>query len=543
MDIKSENSNSINITYDIFLYYQYILTWKLFFIIYTFIMDNQNNQNIWIDIVKALALRQDAKKLLSFLSKVAITNIEDNKLYISSPNQFVLVQVQKFFGTDLDYICKDMWYVYILNVDDSLKEWSNTNLVDIASILNWMPNIAKANKSENISNINNNTLSQWVSNSNSYNAWSKNSVDYGMTKMLSNYFGIMFDKKYTFENFVVGGGNEFAYSICTAISKNPGMNYNPLFLWGNVGLGKTHLLQATANSIINRFPDKAVLYLPTTKFIDEMVDSIRKNKLSWFIKKFDSVDVLMLDDIQFLANKEKTQEVLHNLFNEFVSKNKQIIISSDRPPKQLPTIEDRLRSRFGQWMITDVSMPDAETRIAIITNYLKVRNIVLNQSISIENEIIEIIANSMDDNIREIEWMLNSLIAKKDLINRDLVISDIYTAIKSLWYKISDDNKSEYSDDIYIDKQNNLTISETEKPSYNKFDRIVEQMCNDNDISIEEIKSDSKKKHISQLRQHLMYIAKNDFGWTLERIGEYFGGKHYTSVIYAVGEHSKRTKG
>jgi chromosomal replication initiator protein len=213
----------------------------------------------------------------------------------------------------------------------------------------------------------------------------------------------MFDKKYTFENFVVGGGNEFAYSICTAISKNPGINYNPLFLWGNVGLGKTHLLQATANSIINRFPDKTVLYLPTTKFIDELVDSIRKNKLNAFIKKFDSVDVLMLDDIQFLANKEKTQEILHNLFNEFVSKNKQIIISSDRPPKQLPTIEDRLRSRFGQGMITDVSMPDAETRIAIITNYLKARNVVLSQNISIEHEIIEIIANSMDDNIREIE--------------------------------------------------------------------------------------------------------------------------------------------
>ena len=497
-------------------------------------MNNQENQSLWSDIVVKLSQRQDAKKLLSFLSKVAVTKQDAGSIYISSPNQFVLVQVQKFFGVDLDNICKEMWLNFTLNIDESLKDTSNQNLIDIAKLLgeSVTQKLSEPLKSDNIANIYKSKT--WTSD--------QISTNYGMTKMLSNYFGIMFDKKYTFENFVVWWGNEFAYSICTAISKNPGTNYNPLFLRWNVWLGKTHLLQATANSIINRFPDKTVLYLPTSKFIDEMVDSIRKNKLNTFIRKFDNVDVLMLDDIQFLANKEKTQEVLHNLFNEFVSKNKQIIISSDRPPKQLPTIEDRLRSRFGQWIITDVSMPDTETRTAIITNYLKSRNISLNANISINHEIIDTIAKSMDDNIREIEWMLTSLIAKKDLIDRDLNIADIYSAIKTSWYKIYDTNRSEYPYDIYIDKQNNLTVSETEKPSYNKFDRIVDQMCYDNDISTEEIKSDSKKKHISQLRQHLMYIAKNDFWWTLERIGEYFGGKHYTSVIYAIGEHDKRTK-
>ena len=317
-------------------------------------MENLDLHTIRKDIIIALSIRQDPKKLVSFLSKVSVTKKDNDLLFISSPNQFVLIQVQKFFGNDIDKICQELWYKYILNIDESLKD--NQNLPKLSDILN-------------------DTIKNEVRNTNITKPNIYTKPDYGMTKMLSNYFGIMFDEKYKFDNFVVGWGNEFAYNICLSISKNPWQDYNPLFIRWNVWLGKTHLMQATANAILKRFPDKSVLYLPTTKFIDEMVDSIRKNKLNVFIKKFDSVDVLMLDDIQFIANKEKSQEILHNLFNEFVSKNKQIIISSDRPPKQLPTIEDRLRTRFGQWMITDISMPDIETRIAIITNYLKFRNI------------------------------------------------------------------------------------------------------------------------------------------------------------------------
>ncbi len=475
-------------------------------------MENLDLHTIRKDIIIALSIRQDPKKLVSFLSKVSVTKKDNDLLFISSPNQFVLIQVQKFFGNDIDKICQELWYKYILNIDESLKD--NQNLPKLSDILNDI--IKNEVRNTNITKP---------------NIYTK--PDYGMTKMLSNYFGIMFDEKYKFDNFVVGWGNEFAYNICLSISKNPWQDYNPLFIRWNVWLGKTHLMQATANAILKRFPDKSVLYLPTTKFIDEMVDSIRKNKLNVFIKKFDSVDVLMLDDIQFIANKEKSQEILHNLFNEFVSKNKQIIISSDRPPKQLPTIEDRLRTRFGQWMITDISMPDIETRIAIITNYLKFRNISLNQNISIEHEIIDIVANSMDDNIREIEWMLNTIIAKRNIINKDLSISDIYIAIKNLGYKT--DNKSL---DI-IDKDNLDSLTCTK---YNKFDRIVEDICEENNISVSDLKSDSKKKHISQVRQKLMYIAKSDFWWTLERIGEYFGGKHYTSVIYAVEQYKNKLK-
>lgn len=474
-------------------------------------MNNQNLQEIRIDIVKRLAIYQDPKKIVSFLSKVTITKFDEWKIYISSPNQFVLVQVQKFFSQDLERICKELWYVCVLNVDESLKD--KADFAKLSDILTWV----SEKKSTSIS-------SNQISNKN------EQKVDYWMTKMLSNYFGIMFDEKYKFENFVVGWGNEFAYNICLAISKNPGQDYNPLFIWWNVGLWKTHLMQATANAIIHRFPDKSVLYLPTTKFIDEVVDSIRKNKLNSFIKKFDWVDVLMLDDIQFLANKEKIQEILHNVFNEFVSKNKQIIISSDRPPKQLPTIEDRLRSRFWQWMIVDVSMPDLETRIAIITNYIKSKHENLNKDTSINHEIVHTIAQSMNDNIREIEWMLNSLFAKKKMLARDLVMADIYMAIKNLGYKVTESGNI-----TNINNNDNLTWAK-----YNKFDRIVEQLCEENNISLQDLKSDSKKKHISQIRQQLMYIAKNDFWRTLERIWEYFGGKHYTSVIYAVDQYKNK---
>lgn len=487
-------------------------------------MNNLTDNDLWTQIIKELALRQDPKKLVSFLSKISISKSEDNTIYISSPNQFVLVQIQKFFGVDLDNIFNNLWLKYELNIDESLKNINNPNILDINKIIQALWFNSEGSKSENI-NTNNNSINNSSNNKPVSNYW--------MTKMLSNYFGIMFDSKYIFEDFIVWSGNEFAYNICLSISKNPWTSYNPFFLWGNVWLGKTHLLQATANSIINRFPDKTVLYLPTTKFIDEVVDSIRKNKLNSFIHKFDGVDILMLDDIQFLANKEKMQEILHNLFNEFVSKNKQIIISSDRPPKQLATIEDRLRSRFWQGMICDIWLPDVETRIAIIHNYLHKKNTYLSENPETNKEIINLIANSMNDNIREIEWLLNSLIAKKQLIKKDLTIWDIYIAIQNLWYMTSDN--------IY--NKNNLTWLEESNIItgwYNKFDNLVAEYCKNNNIDINELKSDSKKKHISQIRQELMYIAKNELWRTYARIGEYFGNKHHTAVMYAVDQYSKK---
>lgn len=167
-----------------------------------------------------------------------------------------------------------------------------------------------------------------------------------MKNTLSEYFGILFDPNHSFDTFIVGEHNRFAFSAAKAAAEDPGNAYNPLFLYGNVGLGKTHLMQAVGNAIMQSDPNKVVLYLPVGKLIDEIVSAIKSNKLQNLIKKFDDVDALLIDDIQFLANKEKTQEIFHNIFNDFHMKKKQVILSSDRPPKELSNIEPRLKSRF-----------------------------------------------------------------------------------------------------------------------------------------------------------------------------------------------------
>lgn len=190
---------------------------------------------------------------------------------------------------------------------------------------------------------------------------------------LSHFFGILFDPIFSFENFVAGANNNFAFSAAKAVSENPGTAYNPLFLYGNVGLGKTHLMQAIGNKIMANNPDKAVIYLPTSKLIDEIVESLKKNKLNNLLAKFNDIDVLLLDDVQFLSGKDKTQEIFHNIFNDFHMKKKQVILSGDRPPKELINIEPRLKSRFGLGIVVDIKSPDFETRIAILQSKLETK--------------------------------------------------------------------------------------------------------------------------------------------------------------------------
>ena len=188
-----------------------------------------------------------------------------------------------------------------------------------------------------------------------------------------------------------------AFSAAKAVAEQPGSAYNPLFLYGNVGLGKTHLMQSIGNEIMERYPDKVVVYFPATKLIDEIISATRTNKLSNLYKKFEGVDVLMIDDIQFLAEKEKTQEIFHTIFNDFQSQKKQVILSSDRPPKELLHIEPRLKSRFALGLVADIKSPDFETRIAILQTKLAAKGE------SLDTHLLEVIAKYIKDNVRELE--------------------------------------------------------------------------------------------------------------------------------------------
>jgi len=284
------------------------------------------------------------------------------------------------------------------------------------------------------------------------------------------------------------------------VADKPGQSYNPLFLYGTVGLGKTHLMQAIGNDIMSKYPEKVVVYLPVTKLIDEIVTAIKGNKLSNLLKKFDDVDVLLIDDVQFLADKDKTQEIFHNIFNDFQLKHKQIILSSDRPPKELVHIEPRLKSRFALGLVADIKSPDFETRIAILQSKL------MNKGEDMDFHLLEIIAKYIKENVRELEGALNILLSRKAILHKDIEEADVYECLKTLGYQI------EHTAD------ETQAVIESNSKSVKNFDALANMVAQYYGIAVQDMKSESRKKEITNARQLLMFLAKKYFNWTLERI-------------------------
>lgn len=440
----------------------------------------------------------DSKKILSFLNKCGISDIdEDNQIiFISVPNEFVKTQVHKFFLTEIDNCISEAYnphYKAKIIVDPNF-----TTDIDIKTIVEPKPHKIEEKQSWNKP---------------------KKQVYEQHTDTLTQYFWVLFDKKYQFTNYIVWTNNEFAYTIMNNIVSNLGTAHNPFFLHGNVWLGKTHLLQATANQIISTYSDKVVVYLPTSKLVTQIIEAIKKNTVAKLLSKFDEVDVLMLDDIQSISGKDACQNILFGLFNDFVERNKQIILSSDRPPKNLTLIEERLKTRFALGTICEIMMPDFETRVAILSSKWEAK------WEQLSDDLYELIANTITTNVRELEWITNTLITKKQLLGKELQIDDIKQALKSMWYEI----KHTSPQDIHTTAQS----VQTEKSSYLDIDKIVSDIAKYYNITIEDIKWDSRKKHINTARQMAMYIIKKDLWWTLERIWERFD-KDHSSVLYAI---------
>lgn len=305
--------------------------------------------------------------------------------------------------------------------------------------------------------------------------------------------------RYTFESFVVGSFNELAYAAAQAIIKSPGHNYNPFFIYGPTGLGKTHLIQAIGNAIKEKFPNKEIHYIPLEKFAIDYVNALRNNKPNEFKQKYRKYDVLIMDDVQFISNKEKTQEELFHLFNSLYENNKQIIFSSDKHPNYIPGLEDRLRSRFGSGMIVDITEPDIESKMAIIKTKLDEAGLALG------NEIVEYIAASISGSIRELEGSLNAVICQIQLKKRDLNINEVKKLIK-----------------------NNI------KPNKNvSIQNIVKTISDFYDIPEESIYEKTRRKEIVQARQLIMYILREDFNISYPLIGQKLGGKDHTTVIHS----------
>ena len=309
--------------------------------------------------------------------------------------------------------------------------------------------------------------------------------------------------RYTFENFIVGPFNELAQAAATAVAKNPGQVYNPLFIYGGVGLGQTHLLPAAGHEVIKNFSQKKVKYLPAEKFTSEVVTAIRNREIESFKLKCQKVDVLILDDVQFLAGKEKTQEEFFHTFNALYEKNKQIVISSDRPPKAIPALAERLRSRFEGGMIADISYPDYETRVAI----LKAK--CLERKTDFSEEALGYIAINIQRNIRELEGALNRLVAYQKLNNQPPSLETTKTLLK------------------------NLILTPSKVVSAKK---IIQAVAEFYDLKEKEILSSSRKKEIVRPRQIAMFLLREELNSSFPFIGRRFGGKDHTTAIHACGK-------
>lgn len=315
--------------------------------------------------------------------------------------------------------------------------------------------------------------------------------------------------KYTFESFVVGNNNRFANAAALAVAEAPATSYNPLFLYGGVGLGKTHLMHAIANEILVHNKNTSILYVTSEKFTNQLINAIKDNKNEQFRNKYRNIDVLLIDDIQFIAGKERIQEEFFHTFNALHESGKQIVISSDRPPKDINFLEDRLKSRFEWGLIADISNPDYETRLAILRKKAQLDNII------IDDDILSNIANKIDSNIRELEGTLNKLIAKASLINSPITMEMAEKAIN----------------DVVTQQEKILSI-----------ELIQETISKYFNISVNDLKGIKRSVDVTFPRQIAMYLCRNVAGQPLTVIGAKFGKRDHTTVLHACNKIENEVK-
>lgn len=320
--------------------------------------------------------------------------------------------------------------------------------------------------------------------------------------------GIHLNPKYTFENFVTGTSNQFAQAAAFAVAETPGKTYNPLFLYGGVGLGKTHLMNAIGNKVLAQRPDFSVIYVSSEQFTNEVVSSMRHDKMTDFKEKYRNLDLLLLDDVQFIANKTATQEEFFYTFNALYEKQKQIVISCDRPPREISEVTDRLRSRFNMGLIADIQPPDIETKMAIIykkADLMDIRNF--------PEEVAQFLASRIKSNIRELEGALIRIAAQSSLTGREINLESTKKILKDI-------------------------LQDDEKPV--SVDMIQKVVCEFYNIKLSDIKAKRRTKDVALPRQVAMYLSKQVTNGSLSDIGKQFGGKDHATVIYACKQIEER---
>ncbi|MBA7629116.1 Chromosomal replication initiator protein DnaA [subsurface metagenome] len=428
-------------------------------------------EELWNKILEIIKKELRPQAYNSWFSQTKVVKFGENELIISAPGDFCKDWLEKHYAVFIKDILKRT-----IGSDDNLKiEFRTADQKFSAPARSTLNPKKEIKKSEPFSRNNK----------------------------------LVLTPKYTFDNFVVGNGNRFAHAACLAVSQSPSKSYNPLFVYGGVGLGKTHLMQAIGRYITQQNGKTKVLYITSEKFTNEMIDSIRDDRTVAFRDKYRSVDVLLIDDIQFLAGKERTQEEFFHTFNTLYDSNKQIVITSDRPPKDIPTLENRLISRFEWGLITDIQPPDFETRIAILRKKAQTENL------SVPAEVTDFIAEKIPSNIRQLEGALNKLVAFSTFTKKELSVSLAQDILKDI---IPLENKK-------------ISIGQIQKAVADYYA-----------IKVNSLLSKKRTKDIVLARQVAIYLSRQLTDLSLTSIGEAFGRRDHTTIIHSYTKIKNKIK-
>ncbi len=421
-----------------------------------------NEKKIWNSVLEALKDRLNKSEYSISILNIHPYKLEENKFFLEAENSYIKDRVERYkniINKALNEVTGSEYEVYI-NVKKGEKEEKEE-----------LPEI-KEKKEEK--------------------------------KLVSGL-----NPKYLFGNFIVGKSNEFAHAAAEGVAVSPGRVYNPLFIYGGVGLGKTHLMHAIGNYILEKNPASKIYYCSSEQFTNDLINSLKSDRMASFREKYRNLDLLLIDDIQFIAGKESTQEEFFYTFNTLHQYSKQIVISSDRPPQEINNIEERLISRFAWGLIADIKAPNYETRVAILKNKAEIENI------DIPYEAINYIAESVSSNIRELEGALNRVVAKASLMKRKIDFELIEEVFKG-----------------FIDTRSKLVTK----------DKILKAVSAFYALPLEEMKSTKRKKEIAKARQISMYFLRSILNLPFVSIGEIFGGKDHTTVMHSVNKVETQIK-
>lgn len=424
-----------------------------------------DKKQLWDSVLVEMELTVSKASFQTWFKDTHIAKHEEGSIHLSVPNAFVKEWlINKYHNTILRHIRSSTPHIhsieYIVSRDDGRPKEApknNDNSFVIAPAHELPLNDHYVNKDDNL------------------------------------------NPRYVFESFIIGPFNELAHAASQAVIKNPGILYNPLFIYGNTGHGKTHLIQAIGNYIKNNNKEKRVLYVTSERFASDIVSALQTGKINQVKEKYRKYDVLIMDDIQFLSQKEKTQEELFHLFNTMYDNNKQIIFSSDKHPNLIPSIEERLKGRFSAGMTVDIPPPDHESRAAILSSKAKQSNIILSE------DVLNFLADTVNGNIRELEGALNIIVCQSQLKGRDLSINEIRNFIKAS-----------------AKPKKAISVKE-----------IVKMVADFYQIEEENIYEKTRRKEIIKPRQIAMYILREDFNISYPSIGQKMGGRDHTTVIHS----------